>query len=62
MAHDPADFDLHRQVACGPDIGAPLGEEQIDLGGPAADALDPDELGDRFLVILGQMREIELRR
>jgi hypothetical protein len=59
MAQDAADLDLHRQVAGRPDVGPPLGEQQIDLGRPAADALDPGERGDRLLVVFGQIREIE---
>src|SRR3546814_6599689 len=44
---DAADGLLHRQVAGRPDVGTPLGEEQIDFGRPAPDALH-----------LGEQREI----
>ena len=37
----------------------PFREEQVDFGGPAADPLDVDEAGDRFLVVLGKAVEIE---
>ena len=50
---------LDREVAGGPDVLAPLSEQQVDLRRPAADALDPDELGDRFLVVAGQRLQVE---
>ena len=62
QAHQLADFDLHRQVAGRPDIGAAFREQQIDFGRPAADALDLDQLLDRLLVVLGQVGEVELAR
>ena len=34
----------------------PFGEQQIDFGGPAADALDRGQVGDRLLVVGGQAR------
>src|SRR3546814_5641373 len=43
MTEDAADLDLDREIARGPHIGAAFGEQQIDFGGPAADALDPGE-------------------
>src|SRR5690606_15751257 len=51
---------LDREVARGPDVRPAFREQQVDLGGPAADALDPDKLLDRFLVVSGQALEIEL--
>jgi hypothetical protein len=59
---DLAAFDLHGEVAGRPDVGAALGEQQVDLCRPAADALDRDELGDRFLVILRQGGEVQAAR
>src|SRR3546814_14108605 len=58
-AEDAADRLLHRQVARGPDVGAPLGEEQIDFGRPAADALDLGEQRDSVLVVGGESGEVE---
>src|SRR3546814_6399168 len=46
---DAADGLLHRQVAGRPDVGTPLGEEQIDFGRPAPDALHLGEQRDRIL-------------
>src|SRR5690606_26946082 len=57
---DASEAGLDREVARGPDVGPAFGEQQVDLGGPAADTLDPDELLDRFLVVAGQSVEIEL--
>src|SRR3546814_16313875 len=59
-AEDAADRLLHRQVARGPDVGAPLGEEQIAFGRPAADPLDLGEQRDRVLVVGGESGEVEL--
>ena len=39
---------------------APFGEQQIDFRRPAADALDLGQQRDRFLVVLGQVGEVEL--
>ena len=53
---------LHRQVARRPDVGAAFGEQQVDFCRPAADALDPGEFGDGFLVVGGQRVELEFAR
>src|SRR3546814_2498601 len=37
-------LDLDHKVARGPNILSSLRKEKVDLGGPAADPLDPDEL------------------
>jgi hypothetical protein len=50
---------LHGEVACGPDVAPAFGEQQIDFRRPAADALDLDELLERYLVVLGKVREVE---
>ena len=59
VAEDAADLDLDRKVARGPDVGAALGEQQIDFRRPAADPLDPDQRCDRLLVVGGQVRQVE---
>ena len=59
-AEDSADFLPHRQIARRPDVAAPFGEQQVDFGRPAPDALDLDEVSDRLLIVLGQVFEIEL--
>src|SRR3546814_13986641 len=51
---DAADGFLHREIARGPDVGASFGEEQVDFGRPAADALDAREQGARFLITGGE--------
>ena len=61
-AEDAADFDLDREVARWKDIGAPFGEEEIDFGTPAADPLDVGQRCDRFLIVGGEVREIEPAR
>ena len=40
------DRDLHREVPGGPYIPSAFGKKQVDLGRPAADPLDADELPD----------------
>ena len=54
---DAADGFLHRKVAGGPDVGAAFGEEKIDFGRPAADALDAREQGDGLLIVGGERVE-----
>ena len=53
---------LHREVACGPDVGATFGEEQIDFGRPAADAFDFGQIGDGFFVVGWQRVEGKVAR
>src|SRR5690606_24090613 len=60
QGEDASEAGLDREVARGPDVRPAFREQQVDLGGPAADALDPDKLLDRFLVVSGQALEIEL--
>ncbi len=55
--HDLADVDLDGEVARGPDVAPPLGEQQVDFGRPAADALDLGEQSDRIFVVGGQVVE-----
>ena len=61
-AHEPAELDLHRQIAGGEDVAPPLGEQQVDFRRPAPDPLDLGKERDRFLIVFGQGIEVELAR
>ncbi len=53
-AQHGADSDLDGQVAGGPHVAAAFGEQEVDFGGPAADALYLDEVIDGLFVVLGK--------
>src|SRR6476469_3364700 len=60
--HQSSDLDQDGKISCGEDVGAALGEQQIDFRRPAADALDLGEQSDRFLIVRRQIAEVELPR
>src|SRR3546814_5461384 len=43
QSHDSPDFHLHREISGRPNVGAALGEQQIDFRRPAPDALRSEE-------------------
>ncbi len=47
---DAPDLNLDGEIAGGPDVGAPFGEQKIDLGGPTPYAFDGHKLSYRGLV------------
>ncbi|CDO34129.1 hypothetical protein SPHV1_110023 [Novosphingobium sp. KN65.2] len=56
---DPVQPGLHGKVTGRPDVRAALGEEKIDFGRPAADALDLHQFCNRCLVVFRQVFEVE---
>src|SRR5688500_17982196 len=61
-AEQLADLDLDGEVAGRPDVRAAFGEQKINFRRPAADALDPRQMSDGILIVLGQAVEVELAR
>jgi hypothetical protein len=60
---DLADRGDEREVARGPDVGAPERHQQIDVRGPRADALQLDQLRARAVVVhFGEAGRVELAR
>jgi DNA-3-methyladenine glycosylase II len=55
-----AELDHDGEVTGGKDIGASFGEQQIDFRRPAADAFDLGQEGDRLLVVVRQIVEVQL--
>src|SRR3546814_15108074 len=56
------DFHLHREISGRPNVGAALGEQQIDFRRPAPDALYPCQERDGLFVILRQALQVERAR
>ena len=56
----PPELDHYREVAGGEHVGPPFREQQIYLRRPTTDALDLGQQGNRFLIVIGKMIEVEI--